>query len=94
LRPTSRSSEGTRDEHESGERPCILQFRTIILFSQENGTAEARQELYERARTALKAEFGKRDPSGTDLEVLQESLKLDCAIYDFEYSMNELEGMT
>ena len=51
-------------------------------------TAEARQELYERARTALKAEFGKLDPPPSDGEALQEGLKLDFAIHDFEWSMN------
>jgi hypothetical protein len=50
----------------------------------ENGTAEARQELYDRARAALKAEFGKLDPPPSDKEALQERLKLDSAIHDFE----------
>ena len=50
----------------------------------ENSTAEARQELYDRARAALKAEFGKLDPPPSDKDVLQEGLKLDIAIHDFE----------
>jgi hypothetical protein len=50
----------------------------------ENGTAEARQELYDRARAALKAEFEKLDPPPSDTNVLQERLKLDYAIHDFE----------
>ena len=50
----------------------------------ENNTAEARQELYDRARAALKAEFGKLDPPPSDKEALQERLKLDFAIHDFE----------
>jgi hypothetical protein len=50
----------------------------------ENGTAEARQELYDRARAALKAEFAKLDPPPSDKEALQERLKLDFAIHDFE----------
>jgi len=77
--------------------PTVQDYHSLLsraVSALKNGTAEARQDLYERARTALKAEFGKRDPSGTDLEVLQESLKLDYAIYDFECSMNESEGMT
>jgi hypothetical protein len=56
----------------------------------ENDTAEARQEVYDRARTALKAEFGKLDPPPSDKEALQERLKLDFAIHDFEWSMNEI----
>jgi hypothetical protein len=58
----------------------------------ENDTAEARQEVYDRARTALKAEFGKLDPPPSDKEALQEQLKLDFAIHDFEWSMNEVGG--
>jgi hypothetical protein len=77
--------------------PTVDDYRCLLsraVSTLKNGTAEARRELYERARTALKAEFGKRDPSATDLEVLQECLKLDYAIYDFECSMNELENQT
>ena len=68
---------------------CLLSRAAYAL---KNGAAEARQELYKRARTALGAEFGKRNLSAADLEVLQESLKLDFAIHDFEWSMNELEN--
>ena len=39
---------------------------------------------------ALKAEFGKLDPPPSDKEALQERLKLDYAIHDFEWSMNEM----
>jgi hypothetical protein len=58
----------------------------------EKNTPEARQELYDRARAALKAELGKLDPPPSDKEVLQEQFKLDYAIHDFEWSMNELSG--
>jgi hypothetical protein len=58
----------------------------------KSDTAEARQELYERARTALKAEFGKLDPPPPNGEVLQEGLKLDFAIHDFEWSMNAINN--
>jgi hypothetical protein len=50
----------------------------------ENDTAEARQEIYEQARTALKTEFGKLDPPRSDTEALQEQLKLDYAIHEYE----------
>jgi hypothetical protein len=56
----------------------------------KNDTAEARHEVYERARTALKTEFRKLDPPRSDTEALQERLKLDYAIHDFEWSMNEM----
>jgi hypothetical protein len=48
-----------------------------------NDTAEAREELYERARAALKAEFDKLDPQPSD--VLEERLKLNLAIQDLEW---------
>jgi hypothetical protein len=51
-----------------------------------NDDAEAREELYERARAALKAEFDKLDPPRSELEVLEERLKLNFAIHDFEWS--------
>jgi hypothetical protein len=66
---------------------CLLSRAVSTL---KTGTAEARQKLYERARTAFRAEFG--NLSATNLEVLQEDLKLDYAIYDFEWSMIELEN--
>jgi hypothetical protein len=54
--------------------------------------AEARQELYERARTALKAEFGKLALPQSSGEVLREGLKLDFAIHEFEWSMNAVNN--
>jgi hypothetical protein len=56
--------------------------------------AEARQHVYEQARTALKTEFGKLDPPRSDTEALQERLKLDFAIHQFEWSMNEMGGLS
>jgi hypothetical protein len=55
----------------------------------QNDTADARQEVYDRARAALKAEFGKLNPPPSDEKALQEQLKLDYAIHEFEWSMNE-----
>jgi hypothetical protein len=52
----------------------------------EKDTAEAREELYERARAALKAEFDKLDPP-SEFEVLDERLKLNFAIHDLEWSI-------
>jgi hypothetical protein len=56
----------------------------------ENDSAEARQEVYERARRALKTEFGKFDPPPSDTEALQERFKLGFAIHNFEWSINEM----
>ena len=55
--------------------------------------AEARQQVYEQARMALKTEFRKLDPPRSDTEALQERLKLDFAIHEFEWSMNEPGGL-
>jgi hypothetical protein len=55
--------------------------------------AEARQEVYEQARTALNTEFGKLDPPRSDTEALQERLKLDFAIHEFEWSMYEMGSL-
>ena len=55
----------------------------------QNDTAEARQKVYEQVRTALKTELGKLDPPPSDEKALQEQLKLDYAIHDYEWSMNE-----
>jgi hypothetical protein len=49
--------------------------------------AEAREALYERARAALKATFDKLDPPPSEFEVLDERLKLNFAIHDFEWSI-------
>ena len=65
--------------------PSVDDYYSLLARAvPENGTAEARQELYDRARAALKAEFGKLDPPPLDQEALQERLKLDFAIHDFE----------
>jgi hypothetical protein len=42
--------------------------------------------LYERARAALMAEFDKLDPPPSEFDVLEERLKLNFAIHDFEWS--------
>jgi hypothetical protein len=52
----------------------------------EKDTAEAREGLYERARAALKAEFDKLDPPPSEFDVIDERLKLNFAIHDFEWS--------
>jgi hypothetical protein len=48
--------------------------------------AQAREELYERARAALIAEFDKLDPPPSEFEILEERLKLNFAIHDLEWS--------
>jgi hypothetical protein len=53
----------------------------------ERGNAEAREEMYERRRAALRAEFDRLD-SPSELEFEAERLKLNLAIHDFEYSFD------
>jgi hypothetical protein len=65
----------------------IGDYRSLLanaVSALENGTAEAREELYERARAALEAAFDKLDPPPSELEV--ERFKLNFAILDFEWS--------
>jgi hypothetical protein len=51
------------------------------------GTGNAdREEIYDRARAALEVEFGKLAPPPSEFELLDERLKLDFAIHDFEWS--------
>jgi hypothetical protein len=61
-----------------------LLARAVSLL--ESDTTEARLQVYERARTALKAEFGKLDPALSDADFFEEPLKLDVAIYNLEWS--------
>jgi hypothetical protein len=51
-----------------------------------NRNVEAREELYEEARAALKAEFDRLDPPPSELDVLEERFKLNLAIHDFEFA--------
>jgi hypothetical protein len=55
----------------------------------ERVNAEAREEMYERTRAALRAEFDRLDPP-SELEFQAERLKLNLAIHDFEYSFDWL----
>jgi hypothetical protein len=70
-------------------RRSIRDYHSLLataVSALENDNAEAREELYERARAALKAEFDKLDPPLSEFEVLDERLKLNFAIHDFEWS--------
>jgi hypothetical protein len=61
----------------------------VAVSALERGNAEAREEMYERRRTALRAEFDRLD-SPSELEFQAERLKLKLAIHDFEYSTGPL----
>jgi hypothetical protein len=70
-------------------RPSVDDYHALLARAacvRSKDSAEARKELYARARTALKVEFGKLDPPPSDVELLEEQLKLDFAIHDFEWS--------
>jgi hypothetical protein len=81
---------------DGGEGMGVLAMRRTIddyhsllakaVSALESDTAKARQEVYDRARAALKAEFGKFDPPPLDADFFEERLKLDVAIFDFEWS--------
>jgi hypothetical protein len=98
LRANFQSWEVAVTNHEPGNgdvpvRPSVEDYHSLLaraVSALKPDTPEAGQELYERARTALKAEFGKLDPPPSDAEILQEGFKLDFAIHDFESSMNEM----
>jgi hypothetical protein len=73
--------------------PSVEDYYSLLVRAAsvlENNTAEARQVVYKRARSALKTEFGRLDPPPSDEDALQERLKLDFAIHDFEWSINEM----
>jgi hypothetical protein len=73
--------------------PSVADYYSLLARAAsvlETDSAEARQEAYERARRALKTEFGKFDPPPSDAEALQERLKLEFAIHNFQWSMNEM----
>ena len=75
--------------------PSVDDYHSLLaraVSALKDDTAEARQKLYERARMALKAEFGKLDPPPPEEDVLQQGLKLDFAIHNFEWSMNEMDN--
>jgi hypothetical protein len=67
----------------------IAEYHSLVanaVSTSENGDAEAREALYERARASLKAEIDKLDPPPSEFDILEERLKLNFAIHDFEWS--------
>ena len=69
--------------------PSVDDYRTLLARAASaltRDTSKARQELYDRARMALRAEFDKLSPPPSDAELLEERRKLDIAIFDFEFS--------
>jgi hypothetical protein len=70
-------------------RRSISDYHSLLaraVCALENDDAEAREELYDQTRAALKAEFDKLDPPPSELEFFEERLKLNLAIHDFEWS--------
>jgi hypothetical protein len=66
----------------------IEDYRSLLVNAISSlGTGNAdRQEIYDRARAALKAEFDKLDPQPSEFEFLDERIKLNLAIHDLEWS--------
>jgi hypothetical protein len=69
-------------------RRSIEDYRSLLVSAiSALGTGNAdRQEIYDRARAALMAEFDKLDPPPSEIDLLDERIKLDFAIHDFEWS--------
>jgi hypothetical protein len=70
-------------------RRTISDYHSLLanaVSALEKRNAEAREELYEEARAALKAEFDRLDPPPSELDFLEERFKLNLAIHDFEFS--------
>jgi hypothetical protein len=70
-------------------RRSINDYRSLLasaISSLGTSNAEARQEIYDRARAALKAEFDKLSPAPSEIELLNERIKLNFAIHDLEWS--------
>jgi hypothetical protein len=69
-------------------RRSIEDYRSLLVNAISSlGTGNAgRQEIYDRARAALKVEFDKLDPPPSEFELLDERLKLDFAIHALEWS--------
>jgi hypothetical protein len=71
-------------------RRSIADYHSLLakaVAALESVNAEAREEMYEQTRAALRAEFDKLDPP-SELEFQAERLKLNLAIHDFEYSFD------
>jgi hypothetical protein len=70
-------------------RPSVDDYHALlakVASVLRKDTCDARQELYDRARMALRAEFGKLEPLPSDAELSEEQRKLDVAIFEFEFS--------
>jgi hypothetical protein len=79
---------GVKQVGEITMRRSIGDYHSLLakaVSALDRGDAEAREEMYERTRAALRAEFDKLDPP-SELEFQAERLKLNLAIHDFEYS--------
>jgi hypothetical protein len=79
---------GAKQVGEITMRRSIGDYHSLLadaVSALERGDAEAREEMYERTRAALRTEFDKLDPP-SELEFQAERLKLNLAIHDFEYS--------
>jgi hypothetical protein len=70
-------------------RPSVDDYRTLLVRAfavVTTDSSEARQEIYDRTRAALKAELNKLVPPPSDAEFFEERQKLNAAIFDFEFS--------
>jgi hypothetical protein len=74
------------DQVEAAKKHSIADYRSVIagaISSLPSNTGEARQDLYDRARSAL-TELQHHDPPLTEAEITRERLALETAIGDLE----------
>jgi hypothetical protein len=69
-------------------RRSIADYHSLLVQNvSQKYTAEAREDLYERARTALNEGLDKLDPPPSYEDLVEERLKLDFAIHNLEWSI-------
>jgi hypothetical protein len=71
-------------------RHSVEEYHSLLakaVSALESDTAEAREGLYQRARTMLKEMLENLDPPPSYEDAFEERLKLDFAIHDLEWSI-------
>ena len=75
------------DQVVAPKKQSIADYRSLIaraISSLTSNTGEARQDLYDRARSAVRTELQHHDPPLTEMEITRERLALETAMRDLE----------
>jgi hypothetical protein len=75
------------DQVGAPKKQSIADYRSLIaraISSLPSNTGEARQDLYDRARSAVTTELQHHDPPLTEAEITRERLALETAMRDLE----------